>query len=212
MKTGVALVDVTTGKDAAAAILAALSGRDRGLPVERSLEISLAQSATAALVNVAQNTLVSGREAKRWGNAHANLVPYQLFAAADRPLVIAVGSDGQWDAAARALELFDLAEDPMLRTNAGRLAHRERIVTALGERLRTQSAATWIARLEAAGVPCGLVRTVTEALSDVDASPVTGVAPATGGSIRYPSPNLDEHGEIIRQKHWSCFDHLPILA
>jgi crotonobetainyl-CoA:carnitine CoA-transferase CaiB-like acyl-CoA transferase len=92
------------------------------------------------------------------------------------------------------------------------LAHRERVVAAIGARLRTQTAAAWIARLEAAGVPCGLVRTVTEALADVDASPVTGVAPATGGSIRYPSPNLDEHGEIIRKKHWSCFDHLPILA
>lgn len=211
-KTAVALVDVITGKDAATAILAALSGRDRGVDIERQITLSLSHSATAALVNVAQNALVSGLESRRWGNAHANLVPYQLFEAADRPLVVAVGSDGQWLAAARALGLNDLADDNSLRTNAGRLAHRARVVQALSERLGTDRAQVWIERLEAVGVPCGLVRTVTEALADVDASPVTGVAPATGGAIRYPSPNLDEHGKIIREKHWSCFNHLPILA
>ena len=212
MKTGVALVDVMTGKDAAVAILAALAGRDRGVPVERALDISLSASAAAALVNVAQNTLVSGADAKRWGNAHPNLVPYQLFDAADRPLVVAVGSDSQWTSAMSAIGLHGLADDPALRSNAGRLAHRDRVVSAIAGRLREASAASWVERLSAAGVPCGLVRSVREALADVDASAVTGVAPATGGAIRYPSPNLDEHGQLIRKKHWSSFDHLPILA
>ena len=212
MKTGVALVDVITGKDAAAAILAAIVGRDRGLPIQRQLNVALAHSATAALVNVAQNALVTGAEAKRWGNAHPNLVPYQLFAAADRPFVIAVGSDAQWVAAMNAIGLFALATDPTLRANAGRVIHRERVVKSISEQVRHEPAMAWIARLEAAGVPCGLVRTVLEALADVGASPVTGVAPATGGAVRYPSPNLDEHGEIVRKKHWSAFDHLPILA
>ncbi|MBL0169434.1 MAG: CoA transferase [Gemmatimonadaceae bacterium] len=212
MKTGVALADVITGKDAAVAILAALAGRDAGRPIERQINISLNHSATAALVNVAQNALVSGTDAKRWGNAHPNLVPYQLFAAADRALVMAVGTDAQWTAAAQAIGLDALAADPDLARNAGRLAQRERVVTAIADRLRTQPAALWMARLQAARVPCGLVRTVREAIADYPASPVTGIASVTGGQIRYAPPSLDQHGELIRQNHWSVFDHVPILA
>ena len=211
-KAGVALVDVMAGKDAATAILAALVGRAAGRPVERSLDITLAGSAAAALVNVAQNSLVTGAEARRWGNAHPNLVPYQLFDAADRPIVIAVGTDAQWVAAAQALELGDLAGDARLATNAGRLRHRDEIVAALEGRLRDRPASAWIDRLSSAGVPCGLVRTVGEALRDVDASPRTGVPPAVGGTVRYPPPRLDEHGELIRIHYWSAFDLLPILA
>jgi RNA polymerase sigma-70 factor (ECF subfamily) len=96
------------------------------------VHISLAASAEAALVNVAQNTLVGGRPPARWGNAHANLVPYQLFQASDRPLVVAVGNDPQWQAAMRALELPELGNDEALATNAGRLAQRERVVGAIG--------------------------------------------------------------------------------
>src|SRR5688572_18892950 len=102
MKTGVALADVIAGKDAVVAILAALLGRERE-GARRHVVISLADSARASLMNVAQNALVSGSDAKRWGNAHANLVPYQLFDANDRAIVIAVGSDSQWVACARAL-------------------------------------------------------------------------------------------------------------
>lgn len=211
-KSGVALADVITGKDAAIAILAALAGRDAGRTIERAIDISLANSATAALVNVAQNVLVGGVDAKRWGNAHANLVPYQLFAAADRDLVIAVGSDAQWVAAARALGLDSLADDTSLATNAGRLAQRARVVKGIAEQVRTQTADHWIAKLEGAGIPCGLVRSVREALADVSASPATGVFPVTGGEIRFAPPDLDEHGELIRKFHWSAFDHVPILS
>ena len=83
-KVGVALVDVVAGKDAAITILGALVGRARS-GVGARLHVSLAASATAALVNVAQNALVSGRDAARWGNAHPNLVPYQLFERAPPP-------------------------------------------------------------------------------------------------------------------------------
>ncbi len=211
-KTGVALVDVITGKDAAVAILAALVGRGGASPAERELHLSLSHSATAALVNVAQNALVSGVEARRWGNAHPNLVPYELFQAADRPLVIAVGSDSQWLAAAAALDLPTLAAASDLRVNAGRLARRGDVVGAIANRVAAEDAAVWIGRLQAAGVPCGLVRTVTEALGDVDASPQTGVAPSTGGAVRYAPPHLNGQSSQIRTFHWSAFDHVPILA
>lgn len=202
MKVGVALADVMAGKDAAIAILAALAG---GRREPRRLSISLAHSATAALVNVAQNALVTGQEARRWGNAHPNLVPYQLFETADRPVVIAVGSDAQFAAAMRALELPDLVADPDLATNAGRLAHRDRVVAAIADRVRQAPAAQWIARLDAVGVPCGVVKPVLEALREVSGSPLTGVAPQTPGAVRRPPPRLDEHGALVRAAGWGAF-------
>ncbi len=210
MKTGVALVDVITGKDAAIAILAALVGRERKTAADRHVHLSLVHSATAALVNVAQNVMVSGTEARRWANAHANLVPYQLFQALDRPMVLAVGSDGQWISAMRALGLDALAEDQTLITNAGRLMHRARVVTAIAERIASEPAEACCRRLDAVGVPCGLVRSVSEALGQVGSSPVTGVAPIANGRVRYPSPRLNEHHKLIREHGWSSFDHLPI--
>jgi crotonobetainyl-CoA:carnitine CoA-transferase CaiB-like acyl-CoA transferase len=210
MKVGVALADVIAGKDAAIAVLAALARRglrpDPAPAAERRLVISLMASATAALGNVAQNSLVTGRDAKRWGNQHPNLVPYQLFHASDRPLVIAVGSDYQWKAFVRALDLRDLALDSALDTNAGRLADRERVVAIIAARLATASAAEWMAKLDGAGVPCGVVRTVLESLQQTSASALTGIAPSVPGSVRLPPPRLDEHGSEIRARGWEAFE------
>lgn len=206
MKVGVALADVLAGKDAAIAILAALTARHRGQNAHaRHLVLSLAHSAVAALVNVAQNALVSGHDAARWGNGHPNLVPYQLFDALDRPIVIAVGSDAQFVACARALGLDALASDDRYRTNAGRLAHRDAVVAAIRERVRTQPAAVWLSALDAVGVPCGVVKPVHEALRAVDASPLTGVAPMAPGAVRRPPPLLDEHGALVRAHGWAAF-------
>jgi crotonobetainyl-CoA:carnitine CoA-transferase CaiB-like acyl-CoA transferase len=216
MKTGVAWVDLMTGKDAAIAVLGALAGRDRlTTPEDRRIHVTLRASALAGLANVAQNALVSGRDARRWGNAHANLVPYQLFAAADRPFVMAVGADSQWPPAAQALGLDALAVDPALATNAGRVAHRDRVVAAIAAAVVQRPAADWIAALDSAGVPCGLVRGVQEALTEAidqgEASPRTGIAPQGHGRVRYEPPRLDAHGALIRNHHWSAFHHVPIL-
>ena len=203
-KVGVALADITAGKDAAIAVLAALvaRGRDgRG----RHVHVSLSQSAAGALVNVAQNVLLTGRDASRWGNAHPNLVPYQLFDTADRPIIVAVGSDVQWRACALALELTELAEDSRLATNAGRVTHRTSVVDALARRLRERPATHWLPALERVGVPCGVVKTVAEVLAEVEASPLTGIAPSVPGSVRLPPPLLDEHGESIRAQGWNAF-------
>ena len=208
MKHGVALADVLAGKDAAIAILGALVARQR-TGAGRHLHVSLEASAEAALINVAQNTLVSGRPPARWGNAHANLVPYQLFDAADRALVIAVGSDAQWSACVRALGLDALAGDEDLKTNVGRLAARERVVAAITARLRGATAASWIARLDAAGVPCGVVRTVAEVLAGVDASGLTGMPPSVPGTVRLAPPRLGEHSALIRERRWDAFGSLP---
>lgn len=210
MKTGVALADVTAGKDATIAILGALVARERAtapLPVQdRRLFISLWHSATAALVNVAQNVLVAGGDAGRWGNAHPNLVPYQLFRAADRHVVIAVGNDAQWQGCCRALGLDDLSGDEGLATNSGRLAQRDRVVSAIGARLSQRPAADWLAELERLGVPCGVVKGVAEALSQRDASPLTGVSPAVRGTVRRAPPRLGEHGALVRARGWGAFE------
>jgi crotonobetainyl-CoA:carnitine CoA-transferase CaiB-like acyl-CoA transferase len=204
MKVGVALADVVAGKDACIAILAALVARAR-TGLGRHVTISLAGSASAALVNVAQNALVSGAEPRRWGNGHPNLVPYQLFEASDRPLVIAVGNDTQWLACATSLGLEQLAADSTLRTNAGRVTHRAHVIEAMTSRIAEKPASHWIARLDAAGVPCGVVRTVLESLRDVECSAATGVAPSVPGSVRLPPPGLNEHGADIRSYGWDSF-------
>ena len=210
MRVGVALADIIAGKDAAIAILAALSARGMSPePLsadERRIHISLLASATATLINVAQNSLVTGVDAKRWGNQHPNLVPYQLFHASDRPLILAVGNDAQWLAAASVLELDDLRGDESLRTNAGRLAARDRIVTAVAAKLMERPAAEWITGLDEVGVPCGVVKTVLETLSEVGGSRLTGIPPSIPGSVRLPPPMLDEHGRAIREAGWKVFD------
>ena len=206
LRTAVALIDVLTGKDAALAIMAALvGGRDRSA-AERHLIVTLAGSAVAALANVAQNVLVSGRDAQRWGNAHANLVPYQLFDTADRPMVLAVGSDGQWRALVGVLGDASLAADTSLKTNAGRVVNRARCVVAVQRVLRGAGAAEWKVRCEAAGVPVGLVRTVREALAETDASPVTGVPSSVGGVVRRRPPRLGEHSAEIAEWGWRNSD------
>ncbi len=205
MKVGVALADVVAGKDAAIAILGALLARERA-GTGRRLSISLAASATAALVNVAQNALVSGEEQRRWGNAHPNLVPYQLFRAADRGVVVAVGSDAQWVACVRALELEELAGGADLATNAGRVAARERVTRAISSRIAERPAAHWRRVLAEAGVPSGVVRPVLEVLAETAAaSPLTGLPSSVGGVVRRPPPLLDEHGARVRAEGWGAF-------
>ncbi|MEO8575560.1 MAG: CoA transferase [Gemmatimonadales bacterium] len=209
MRVGVALADIIAGKDAAIAILAALAARgiasDAIPPNERRIHISLADSARAALINVAQNSLVTGNDAKRWGNQHPNLVPYQLFHASDRAMIVAVGTDNQWKAFAGAVGLHEMRDDPHLTTNAGRLADRDRIVAAVGEKLREKTADEWIKKFDHVGVPAGVVKSVLESLAEANASALTGVAPSVPGSVRLPPPRLDEHGSEIRERKWKVF-------
>ena len=201
MRAGVAIADVLAGKDAAIAILAARAGGASN----RRIHISLAASAGAGLMNVAQNAMVSGDTPVRWGNAHPNLVPYQLFEAADVPIVIAVGTDSQWASCATALGLDDLAADPSLATNAGRMAQRARIVERVSSRVRERLADEWMEILSRRRVPVGRVKTVPEALRDLGGSPIFGMPPSVPGVVRMPPPRLDEHGDAIREYGWAAF-------
>ena len=204
MKVGIALADILAGKDATIAILAALAHRGRTGKGTR-IFISLAESARAALINVAQNVLVGGRDASRWGNGHPNLVPYQLFHASDHPIVVAVGTDAQWIACARSLGLDELANDPALATNAGRVGQRSRIVDAFGRTLALRSAQEWKDQLSTAGVPVGVVSSVLDVVREAGGSPLTGMPSSVGGVVRRPPPGLDEHGSLVRLHGWNAF-------
>jgi crotonobetainyl-CoA:carnitine CoA-transferase CaiB-like acyl-CoA transferase len=164
MKVGVALVDVLTGQNAAIAILAALHERERSGRGQR-VEVALIDTALAALVNVAEAALV-GATPKRYGNAHPTIVPYQAFAAADRPVIVAVGNDPQWQRLCAVLEMPELGDDARFATNPQRVERRDELVPRISERMRVRPAAEWLVRMEAAGVPCAPVQSVPEALAD----------------------------------------------
>lgn len=164
-KVGVALVDVLTGVHAAAAILAALVGRFRG-STGAHLDLALSEVGIHSLVNVAQGALSTGQPARRHGNAHPHIVPYQTFQAADGAFVLAVGNDAQWRRVCEALGEPERAHDPRWAENPGRVLHRDDVVGWLAGRFASAPRAQWLEQLQRAGVPVGPVRDVREAVSD----------------------------------------------
>jgi crotonobetainyl-CoA:carnitine CoA-transferase CaiB-like acyl-CoA transferase len=178
LKVGVAAIDVLTGAHAAAAILAALVGRLRG-GGGAHLDVALFEVGVHSLVNVAQAALATGEPARRHGNAHPHIVPYQTFAAADGPFVLAVGNDDQWRRLCGALGEPARAADSISATNPDRVLHRREVVEWLAARFAGESRAAWLARLEAARVPAGAVRELSEVMSDPALAARGMVRPAT---------------------------------
>src|SRR5262249_48816229 len=153
------------GAHAAAAILAALVGRLRS-GTGAHLDVALAEVGVHSLVNVAQAALSTGEPARRHGNAHPHIVPYQTFSAPDGAFVLAVGNDAQWARLCDALGEPARAHDPRFARNPDRVLHRAEVVGWLGRRCAGASRASGLARLERAGVPAGPVRDVHEAVAD----------------------------------------------
>jgi crotonobetainyl-CoA:carnitine CoA-transferase CaiB-like acyl-CoA transferase len=172
MKIGVALADVLTAHYAFGAICAALRGRER-TGEGSSLEVSLFSATIASLVNVAQNVLVTGKEAQRYGNAHPSIVPYQVFHGSDRAFAIGAGTDRHFaQLCERVLRLPELARDARFATNAQRVQHRKTLVPLLEEEFSKRTASQWVARCRRAGIPASLVRGVREALRTPVARPL----------------------------------------
>jgi len=213
MRVGVAVADLFTGMYTAVAVLAALFRREK-TGEGAHIDMALLDTQLAVLANQASNFLVSGEDPPRQGNTHPNIVPYQPFEAADRPLVIAVGNDRQF---ARLAELSghpEWASDPRFATNSARVANRDEIVGLVAEAIRAQPAAYWFDRLEAAGIPAGPINRISEAIADVQAQhrhmvrTIAGV-PMVGSPVRIdgersdsdlPPPALGEHtDEILKQ-------------
>ncbi len=164
-KVGVAWIDIFTGLYGTIAVQAALAERARSGRGQH-LDLSLLDCGLAVLANQATNYLLGGVVPHRLGNAHPNIVPYQLFPASDGHLIIACGNDRQFAALCRVLGQEGLAQDPDYATNPARVANRARLVPVLAGATARLTRAELIAALEKAGVPGGPVNDVAEALAD----------------------------------------------
>jgi crotonobetainyl-CoA:carnitine CoA-transferase CaiB-like acyl-CoA transferase len=220
MKVGVAIADIVSGLFGAVAVLAGLLERERARPPGagpgQRIDVSLLGSTLAVLANQAQNAFVTGLAPARHGNAHPNIVPYEAFDTADGQLVVAVGSERQWQRLCDALDLRDLAADPRFATNGDRVVHRAVLRPLIADRLAGRTAVEWQRRLESAEVPCGPILDVLEAFQSEDAAalgmaasvehPALGTLRQTGipfllertpASIRSAPPLLGEHTDEI---------------
>ena len=214
-KVGVAITDIATGLHANIAILAALHHRQQS-GEGQYIDIALFDTQLSWLANVASAYLVSGETPKRYGNAHAAIVPYQTMPTSDGWVMLAVGNDGQFAALCRALGCPELARDERFVTNQQRVRHRDALIPLLEHYFRAQPSSHWVSTLPATNVPCSPVNDIPTALADPQAQarnmvqmiehPVTGRIPmlgpvpkfsATPATIRLPPPLLGEQTVAI---------------
>ena len=215
MKFGVAIVDICTGMLACNTILAALHARhatNRG----QQIEVSLFDSGLAMLANVAANHLVSGKDAGRFGNGHPNIVPYTAYPTRDDMIAVAVGNDAQFGKFSAVLGNPGWAAEARFAKNPDRVVNRDALDALIKKELQREGAETWITKLTAAGIPCGRINSVAQALAAPHAvargmvteveHPVAGNVKMLGipfrfsdtpASIRRPPPTLGQHTEAV---------------
>ncbi len=164
-KVGVAVADLFTGMYATVAILAALRHRD-ATGTGQTIDMALLDTQVAMLANLGANYLVTKKAPSRAGNAHQNIVPYQVFEVADGHLILAVGNDGQFARFCAVAGCEELAKDARFAVNANRVRNRDVLVPLLAQRMRQRSRADWLAALEAAKVPCGPINDLADVFAD----------------------------------------------
>ncbi|WP_310467633.1 CaiB/BaiF CoA-transferase family protein [Sphingomonas sp.] len=210
MRVGVAVVDLFTGLYTTVAILAALNRRHSS-GEGGHIDMALLDTQVAMLANQASNALISGRDPPRQGNTHPNIVPYQPFAAADQPIIIAVGNDRQFARLAAMCGHPEWTSDARFATNAARVANRDAIVALVGDCIREKPAAEWLETLEASGIPAGPINRISQTLADVQAKHramvrTIGGVPLVGSPVRIdgeradaelPPPGLGEHTDEV---------------
>jgi crotonobetainyl-CoA:carnitine CoA-transferase CaiB-like acyl-CoA transferase len=194
VKVGVAVADVFTGLYAAIAILGALSYRDR-TGEGQHIDLALLDTQVAVLANQAMNYLVTGVAPRRLGNSHPNIVPYQVFAASDGHLIVAVGNETQFARMCEVIGRSELASDAGFATNAARVNHRDEIVATLQEIFATRTMRHWLDALERVGVPCGPINTIADVFADPQVQarglrldlphPAIGSVPSVANPIRF---------------------------
>ena len=214
-KAGVAVTDIVTGMYATVAVLAALQERHRS-GLGQHLDIALLDSHVALLANQNSNYFNSGVAPTRAGNAHQNVVPYQVFASSDGHLIVATGNESQYRAYCRAIGVPELGDDPRFATNRLRVANRVELIGILTAIMLEGRRDDWIAKLEAVGVPCGPINDIAQAFAHPQAQarqlrrdmphPAGGVAPVTASPLRFSGspvvyrrapPLLGEHTEEV---------------
>jgi crotonobetainyl-CoA:carnitine CoA-transferase CaiB-like acyl-CoA transferase len=170
-KVGVAVADLFTGMYATVAILAALRHAER-TGEGQLVDMALLDTQVAMLANLGANYLVSGKAPGRAGNAHQNIVPYQVFEVAPAAgttkdhLILAVGNDGQYAKFCAVAGRPDLANDPRYAKNQDRVRNRSELVPQLEAIMKTRTKADWLGALEAAKVPCGAINNLAEVFAD----------------------------------------------
>lgn len=214
-KVGVAFADIMTGMYSTVAILAAITQRattGKG----QYIDMALLDVQVATMANMNLNYLVSGKTPQRQGNAHANIVPYQVFDARDGQMVIAVGNDSQFAKFCEIADCRHLAVDPRFATNAARVAHRDTLVPMLQEVMSTRTVEEWTSQFNEKGVPAGPINSIAQAFEhpqvkhrqmQVDIPhPLSKTVPSVASPIRMsgspvsydiPPPTLGQHTDEV---------------
>ena len=218
MKVGIAITDVLTGMYASLAISAAITHVER-TGQGQYIDMALLDTIVAFNANQAVSYMASGKIPQRWGNAHPNVVPYEVFATSDGHLILAVGNDGQharfWQVAGRP----EIASDPLFKTNSQRILNRRALIPLIAEVMATRTKAQWILQLEAATVPCGPINNMQEVFEDAQVRhrglrvdmphALGGVAPVVASPMRFSEtpveyritpPLLGAHNDEVYMK------------
>lgn len=208
--------DVTAGLYSVIGILSALLAREQS-GIGQFVDVALLDGQVAWLTNIAASYFATGQRPKKLGNAHPNIVPYQPFKARDKYIIIAVGSERQWERFCQALGIADsIGKDARFATNADRLRHRSELVPLLEQILAERDADYWLEQLRAADIPCGPINEVDEILNDPHIHargmivelphPTAGPVRSLGNPVhldgtpvgyRLPPPTLGQHTEQV---------------
>jgi len=218
-KAGIAITDLTTGLFAATGILAALAERER-TGRGQHIDACLFDSAVSMMAVMDMNYLVTGRVPGRFGNAHPNIVPYEVFACADGHLILAVGNDSQFAKFCEAAGVPQWAADPRFTKNADRVRHRETLLPMVAGVVRTKRQREWLDLLEPLGVPCGPINTLDQVFAEPQLAargmrfdlphPLAGSVPQVALPVHFsggtatsglPPPLLGEHTrQVLRER------------
>ena len=214
-KAGVAVTDVFTGLYGAVAILGALRERDAS-GLGQHIDLALLDCHVAMLSNQNLNYMTSGQTPRRAGNAHQNVVPYQVFKTSDSFMILAVGNDSQFRAFCEVAGHGEWAIDERFVTNSARIINRQVLIPLIESVMSTRTRDVWIAALEAVGVPCGPIQTIDQVFDHPQVQarelwrnidhPIAGHAPTTASPINFSAtpvqytrhaPMLGEHTEEV---------------
>jgi len=230
-KAGIAISDLMTGMYASTAILAAIAQREasgRG----QHIDACLFDTMVAMMAVMDMNYLVSGKPPGRAGNAHQNIVPYEVFACADGHLILAVGNDSQFAKFCEVAGRPEWAADPRFAKNVDRVKNRAILVPMVGAAVRVRSQRAWLDALESVGVPCGPINTLDQVFADPHVAargmrldlphPLAGTVPQVGNPLKFsatpvgydqPPPLLGEHtAAVLRERLGLSIDAIADLA
>ncbi|MSQ20762.1 MAG: CoA transferase [Betaproteobacteria bacterium] len=216
-KVGIAVTDVLTGMYASLAVTSALTYRQIS-GIGQYIDMALFDSIVAFNANQMLNFWVSGNIPKRWGNAHVNITPYEVFASADGFIILAVGNDSQFASFCNEAGRPELATDARFKTNPERLKHRDVLIPIVKSIILERPSKQWIRDLEAANVPCGAINNMQEVFEDLHVQhrnmrvdiphPLSGTVPSVASPMKFsatpvtydrPPPLLGQHtDEILR--------------